>query len=437
MLRMTWYGDDFTGASDTLATLAAAGLRALLFTQVPTAEQLERAGPLDALGIAGTARALALDAMREELAPVARLFDDLSAPVTHYKCCSTFDSAVHTGNLVLGTQALHRPRHLSRVPVVGGQPSLGRYCSFGHLFATASAAGEVYRIDRHPTMSRHPVTPMHEADLRLHLQHLGWPSMGSIDWRALDSLDDAELDTLWQNGMPDSAQAVLLDVTTQSHLARIGRLLWQQANRQPLLTLGASSVAQALILHWQGASTGNTQHADVPASEGPVFLMVGSLSPVTAAQVTFASQDYACVPLPLDMLLGDESQLDALARSCAGPLRAGQHVLSQTQGKGSATAPTLQVAAACARLLGKVLHLAPEVMRVGIAGGDTSSFSLRALMPWALSWKGTLAAGVPLLQIHADDPRINGLELMLKGGQMGGSDVFRRLVKGHSPLRSE
>ena len=51
-----YYGDDFTGATDTLAHLARAGLRAILFMALPTAEQLSAAGPLDAVGVAGTAR---------------------------------------------------------------------------------------------------------------------------------------------------------------------------------------------------------------------------------------------------------------------------------------------------------------------------------------------------------------------------------------------
>jgi hypothetical protein len=55
--RVCWYGDDFTGATDTLAEVARAGLRGLLFLGVPTPEQLRRAGPLDAIGIAGSARA--------------------------------------------------------------------------------------------------------------------------------------------------------------------------------------------------------------------------------------------------------------------------------------------------------------------------------------------------------------------------------------------
>ena len=56
-----WYGDDFTGATDTLATLAESGRRALLFLRVPNEAELAAAGPLDAIGIAGATRAMAPD----------------------------------------------------------------------------------------------------------------------------------------------------------------------------------------------------------------------------------------------------------------------------------------------------------------------------------------------------------------------------------------
>ena len=111
-------------------------------------------------------------------------------------------------------------------------------------------------------------------------------------------------------------------------------------------------------------------------------------------------------------------------------LREGRPVLARTRSAPSESAPPLAVAAACARLLARVLEHAPQVRRVGVAGGDTSSFALRALAPWALSWAGSLAPGVPLLRVHADDPALDGLELMLKGGQMGPTDVFDRLLRG-------
>lgn len=64
--RLCFYGDDFTGATDTLATAAQAGLRSILFLSVPTAAQLHAAGALDCLGIAGAARAMGAAEMAAE-----------------------------------------------------------------------------------------------------------------------------------------------------------------------------------------------------------------------------------------------------------------------------------------------------------------------------------------------------------------------------------
>lgn len=429
-LRLAWYGDDFTGASDTLATLASAGLRALLFPRVPTPELIARAGPLDALGIAGTARALSPEAIRDELAPVAACFDTLGAPVTHYKCCSTFDSAPHVGNLVVGLTALRRLAHAPWVPVVGGQPSLGRFCAFGELYATASADGEVHRIDRHPTMSRHPVTPMGEADLRRHLALQGLARIASVDLRLLDGTGGAVLDAALDERLRTDPEAVLFDVTRDEHLAHIGRLLWERAARQPLLALGASSVAQALVAHWRNGGLLAPSQPRVAPAEGPVFLLVGSQSPVTAAQACDGAAGYTAVPVPVQALVADAAAVEACAARCAALLREGRSVLAKTTSVDGPEVAPLVVADASARLLSRVLELAPQVKRAGVAGGDTSSFALRSLDPWALRWAGSLAAGVPLLRLHADDARLDGLELMLKGGQMGPPDVFQRLLNG-------
>jgi uncharacterized protein YgbK (DUF1537 family) len=61
----------------------------------------------------------------------------------------------------------------SGVPIVVGVPQMRRYTFCGHLFAgTGAGTGSpIVRIDRHPTMSVHPVTPMNESDLRIHLAH--------------------------------------------------------------------------------------------------------------------------------------------------------------------------------------------------------------------------------------------------------------------------
>jgi 3-oxoisoapionate kinase len=68
--------------------------------------------------------------------------------------------------------------------------------------------------------------------------------------------------------------------------------------------------------------------------------------------------------------------------------------------------------------------------RLGVAGGDTSSWILRTLDVWGLSFVGHLAPGVALCRAHAHDRNLDGIELMLKGGQMGPPDLFARLQNG-------
>ena len=130
-------------------------------------------------------------------------------------------------------------------------------------------------------------------------------------------------------------------------------------------------------------------------------------------------------------LLGDDSALDALAGQCADALAKGNSVMARTTRPSADGPPPLEVARVCGMLLQRVLARAPQVRRVGVAGGDTSSIALRALDAWALGWAGSLANGVALTHVRSDRPGLDGLELMLKGGQMGPPDLFARLLDGN------
>lgn len=218
-----WYGDDFTGATDTLATLARRGQRAFLFLGVPDARQLAEAGDLDAVGIAGAARTMSPAEMRAELEPVGAFFRALGVRILHYKCCSTFDSAPGRGNIAAAIAVLRNQMEHGTVAIVGGQPSLGRYCAFSTLFAAFGDGGEIYRLDRHPTMSRHPATPMTEADLRRHLASLGLPDVAAIHWPLLAQGADGVL-AQWQRAS-DRSPAILFDTLDDSHLDAIGQVL--------------------------------------------------------------------------------------------------------------------------------------------------------------------------------------------------------------------
>ncbi|MDD2177417.1 four-carbon acid sugar kinase family protein [Acidovorax sp. D2M1] len=440
--RFGWYGDDFTGATDTLAVLAQAGLRSMLFMGVPSASALAAAGPLDAVGIAGAARAMAPEAMRAELAPVGRFFRQIAPTVLHYKVCSTFDSAPHVGNIACAIQTLHPSVDNRWVPILGGQPSLGRYCAFSNLFAAAGTGGAVYRIDRHPTMHRHPVTPMGEADLRLHLAQQGLQGIAALHYplyEADTSNDAAALPTalgaLLSTGPADLPfLPTLLDLTSADQLTSVGRLLWQQAQHARLLAVGPSSVAQALIACWE-AHTSQSAPALAP-SPAPVFAWAGSLSPITAAQVQ-AATSYQRIPVDAHRLENDAAYTQATQRAICAGLQQGHHVLAYTGPADGSSSPasggaSAAVAPASAALVARVVQAQVDhgtpLRRIGIAGGDTSSHAVQALQLWGLSYKTTVCPGVTLSRAHSADPSRDGLELMLKGGQMGGTDLFQRLL---------
>ncbi len=66
------------------------------------------------------------------------------------------------------------------------------------------------------------------------------------------------------------------------------------------------------------------------------------------------------------------------------------------------------------------------VRRVVLCGGDTSSHAVQQLDLTALTFAGTLAPGAPLCRAHAEEATgLDGLELVLKGGQIGPEDFFR------------
>lgn len=426
-LKIAYYGDDFTGATDTLATAARAGLRSLLFLGLPTPAQLKSAGLLDCLGIAGAARAMTPAEMQAELEPVGRLFAGLGAPVIHYKTCSTFDSAPHVGSIGAAIRILQPHAGNPLVAIVGGQPNLRRYCVFGTLFAAAGSA--ICRIDRHPTMAQHPVTPMHEADLRLHLAGQGLADVRSVAYTDIDQ-GDVALDTQLAGLLQQRPGAVLFDIAHAGHLAPVGRLIWQQAQSQRLLAAGPSSVVQALAAHWQtGAAPTN---APVAPASGPVLVLAGSLSPMTARQVRAASS-YEPVALDAARLVRDTGYGEEMAAQISARLRAGHHVLACTASGGAPTAglgaDARALALACGRLLAMTLRETP-LKRLGIAGGDTSSHAVQALNAWGLSYQAQLAPGVALCRLHSDDGALDGLEIMLKGGQMGEENLFEELIAG-------
>ena len=135
-LRIAYYGDDFTGATDTLATATQGGLRTLLFLRVPTPDMLAAAGDLDCLGIAGASRSMAPAGHgAASFARWRRSSRDSMRRSSTTRPARPSTARRDVGNIAVAARVLSASDSRPVLPIVGGQPNIGRYCVFGHLFA--------------------------------------------------------------------------------------------------------------------------------------------------------------------------------------------------------------------------------------------------------------------------------------------------------------
>jgi uncharacterized protein YgbK (DUF1537 family) len=444
-LLLAFYGDDFTGSTDAMEALAVSGLRTVLFLAPPSAELIRTRFPdLRCLGIAGTSRAMSPAEMDVHLAPVLEKLWAASAPVTHYKVCSTFDSARHVGSIGHVADLARTRLCPGRViPVVAGAPPLRRYTVFGNHFAAAGDA--VHRLDRHPTMSRHPVTPMHEADLRLHLSAQTGADVGLMSLPELAG-DAAAVDARLDAKLAGDEGLLLFDVADETSMSTVGRLLWRQARGAPQFVIGSSGVEYALAAHWRATGVIAPQRASF-APVRPVEQLVvvsGSASPMTATQIEWAAANgfdaiRAPAPVLCDARLAPGAEATLMATALAS-LQAGRSVviysaagpddpsigatrarLADAGGGAANTAPLL--GAALGRVARELLSRT-GLRRLVVAGGDTSSYATQELGLYGLEMLAELTPGAPLCRGHSDDPAFDGLEIALKGGQMGRADYF-------------
>jgi 3-oxoisoapionate kinase len=432
-LHLAFYGDDFTGSTDALEFLTRAGLRTVLFTSPPSRAQLAPFGALDAIGVAGLTRSLAPRAMERELRRGFAALRRLRPRHVHYKVCSTFDSSPQIGSIGRAIEVGADMFRARFVPLVVGAPPLGRWCVFGNLFARLGigSRGQIFRLDRHPAMSGHAVTPMDESDLRRHLAKQTRKRIGLVDVLALNAAE-AETAAALEQEIAGGADVVLFDVLTMPHLARIGGLLEREARQKaPLFSVGSSAIEVALGT--VGAASRRESSAaaihrgvkpllQLAGAASPLLVVSGSCSPVTAAQIAWAEANgFAIVPLN-----------NRAERAASAALATGRHtvICSSRGSRGRAPIPAAELGATLGAL-GRSLVGRHGLRRLLVAGGDTSSYAARALGIVALEMIAPLAPGAPLCRAHAPGSPLDGGEVNFKGGQVGREDYFGAVAAGH------
>jgi 3-oxoisoapionate kinase len=440
-LLLAFYGDDFTGSTDAMESLSSNGYRTVLFLEPPSNEMLEKFEGIQCIGVAGTSRAKAPEEMEAELRPVFERFAEIGAKITHYKTCSTFDSSPQVGSIGKAVEVA-KDYFIDQkvIPLLVGAPPLGRYTLFGNHFARMH--NEVYRLDRHPVMSRHPVTPMNEADLRV---HLSGQSEEKVDLMSILDLEGPikNVRKLFEMKMNDQGM-LLFDVLDEERLKVSGQLIWEQAVPKKLFVVGSSGMGYALTAHWKAAGVHNKARNMSEATGNtrkPVLAVSGSASPVTQKQITNAIEDgfYGIKVTPEQITDSEEMPLELIDQA-VDLINEGTSVIFYTAmgPDDSSIKKTRELFAnrgvsefQSGEIIGKQLGRwskeiikATGITRGIVAGGDTSGFVTRELGIYGLEVFRQVSPGAPLCQTFSYDDHMNGFELALKGGQLGGLHYF-------------
>ncbi|ALJ01726.1 four-carbon acid sugar kinase family protein [Rufibacter tibetensis] len=462
-LLLAYYGDDFTGSTDALEFLSRAGAKTVLFIQPPTPEQLARYEGLQAIGVAGLARAMAPDEMELELRPAFTALRALGAAHVHYKVCSTFDSSPAIGSIGKAIDIATTIFEAPFVPLLVAAPALGRYCAFGNLFARMGigSSGIIYRIDRHPSMSRHPITPADEGDLRLHLARQTKKRIGLMDNLQV-VLPVAQASRELESAIQGGAEVMLFDALYEAHLETIGELINAYATpEKPLFSVGSSGIEMALGKYWE--HTGQLQPVRnwvEPGFAAPLLVVSGSCSPVTSGQISWAlANGFQEIALDTEAIARNTSDewfrcavADALTflqegRSVIVHTSRGMHdarvvkteEVFRLQGLDKASMQR-QTARLYGAALGRIVRAIvgeTELQRIVIAGGDTSSYAAREIGIEAVEMIAPVTPGAPLCKAYAPGSPADGLEVNFKGGQVGPENYFGIISQGKSSLHTQ
>lgn len=430
--ELAYYGDDFTGSTDVLESLSLKGKKTVLWLRIPTPSELAEFEDYSCVGLAGVSRSKDPVWMKAELPAVFEFLKSMEPKYVHYKVCSTFDSNVGKGNistaLKVGIEVI-KPAWTS---IVVGTPKIKRYVCFGELFADYK--GEVFPIDRHPVMSCHPATPMTESNLINHMQALGSDDCVSFNLAMYSAEDTQSLLSTYINAQ----NVVIFDSYDEASLAQAGTLIRENSGTGTHFTVSSSGFEDAIYFD------SNRIESRGFANKNKILALSGSCSLITSAQISYAIEHgFAPIKLEVARLLDEatrrsylsevierctellDDNISPLVYSALGP---SEETLSIVQGSDCQSFDQI-----LGQFLGDISAKVADsglIDRLAVAGGDTSGYCLQSLDVDALTFVAPLFPGVPLCRTHSKQANFNGLEVALKGGQMGGDDFFVKLLSG-------
>jgi len=226
--------------------------------------------------------------------------------------------------------------------------------------------------------------------------------------------------------------------------------VWEHRD-EGLFSASSSGLQYALVAYWRSRGWLPEQPSLPAAAPAPVIAVVsGSCSVMSGKQIEWALahgfhgerlEVAACLEAPsrsmeiervvrgsLQALASGRSPLVYSAMGPDDPAVTGFEGWVKTVGLERAQAAEA-IGDALAEVMKQLLDRS-DLRRVVVAGGDSSGAVASHLGVQALTVLAGLRPGAPLCRAWSDDARRDGLELVLKGGQMGTPSFYGEVLSG-------
>jgi uncharacterized protein YgbK (DUF1537 family) len=426
--RIAVIADDLTGANDTGLQFAKQGLKTLvLLGEHPVPGRAsENAAVVDS-----RSRALPAPEAYRRAAEAAGLFRGSPYRTLFKKIDSTL-----RGNIGCEIDAVMDVCGLRTAVVAPAFPKAGR--------TTAGGRHLLHGVPLEETeLARDPCFPMVESRLPVLLAGQTARRVGYLGMESLQAGPGGlreEMNRLIASG----CQVIACDACRDGDLAGIaaaaagleGEILW----------VGSAGLAECMpaALGWVAAA--GAQRPPETRRDGPVIVMAGSVSSVTAAQIRSLRMRPEVEQVDMDpVALLDPGTADSETDRCLALARQilrtgldvavtpghGEGAVARTGREAAARGLTLQqaaerVAAAMGRLCGRIAGAVPLAGLV-MTGGDIAVSCCSALAAAGIEITAEVAPGIPLGLLRGGP--YDGLAVVTKAGAFGADDALCRAVE--------
>ena len=225
------------------------------------------------------------------------------------------------------------------------------------------------------------------------------------------------------------ADAILFDGLDEDDQQRVAQLIWSTVQAPQIFAIGSSGFTYGMLGYWRAQGwLPAPQPLPRATPTDRLLVMAGSCSPATGRQIRWALS-HGFSGIALDPL---EPAEDNVVTQALSALAGGRSVVVYSAlgpGDRREVPDRHALASAMGRLL-RQITLGSAVRRVVVAGGDTSSHAVRQTGIAALSFLAPLAPGAPLCRAHGGGREFDGLEVVLKGGQVGRESFLGDVLQG-------